>query len=402
MQLSKTYSAPKQRAARASAILRTRNVYIDNSYVRVAYQLKDSKGNTNIDTSGLSVKLTLSTPSTSCNGASPADGCPSISARTTTCGSPSSASGIGLCSVTLSTSWFARNAISTATVTATYSNVAYATAVAATSLHIVGQPPWYSSMDTTLSTDGMYATMPIAPKYAGESFTVHVYARATTYALVTWGIKLYLDTSRLTYVSGSGSSLYNPAVTSVGDGGSVIGAVAVGIKSTTKTSQVLGGAISVFSANLRISSSIATGSQRGAFTFSIDEMINQGSLAWVAGIQGIVLNPSSHISSFPEHLAQLPAQCPELSFTDTAIGDCPAGWACTGSAMVHACEPVSWTCKATGNYLVVNENGAVGSATSDLFLMPEGIAKLRYRQAGGADYPAKLALVEREMEGVEG
>ena len=55
----------------------------------------------------------------------------------------------------------------------------------------------------------------------------------------------------------------------------------VGIKSTTSTSQVTGGAVSVMTATLRISGSTTGGSYRRAVWITVEEMINQGSLAWV-------------------------------------------------------------------------------------------------------------------------
>ena len=68
-------------------------------------------------------------------------------------------------------------------------------------------------------------------------------------------MKLYLNTDLLQYVSGTGATLFNPAVSSVDPSGSPIGVVAVGIKSTTSTSQVQGGAVPILTANLKVKSS---------------------------------------------------------------------------------------------------------------------------------------------------
>ena len=244
--------------------------------------------------------------------------------------------------------------------------------------------------------------MPASPKYAGETFTLSVYARATTYPLVTWGIKISLDTTKLTYVSGAGSALFNPAVMDIPASGSPIGIVAVGIKASTKTYQVQGGAVAVFTATLRINSGIAPGAHRGAVSLFVDEMINQGSLAWRAGLNGIILNPSQHVSLYDQApTSSSPKGCPDLTFGSSTVGSCPVGWQCTGSAMVSACYPKSWTCHATGNYLSVAGNTQTGSATSTLFPLPEGTKAMRYRHAGGADFPSRLLLIDKAMDGAE-
>ena len=364
--------------------------------------MRDVRGNVNVEPSSLQVRATISSPSTSCGGTSPTPGCQTINPYTWSCGHPSVDSGIGLCSATLPTSWFSLNGKAVVSVDVSYGGVTAASHVAETELRVIGKPPWWNSLDTVLSNDGMFATMPASPKYAGETFTLSVYARATTYPLVTWGIKISLDTTKLTYVSGAGSALFNPAVMDIPASGSPIGIVAVGIKASTKTYQVQGGAVAVFTATLRINSGIAPGAHRGAVSLFVDEMINQGSLAWRAGLNGIILNPSQHVSLYDQApTSSSPKGCPDLTFGSSTVGSCPVGWQCTGSAMVSACYPKSWTCHATGNYLSVAGNTQTGSATSTLFPLPEGTKAMRYRHAGGADFPSRLLLIDKAMDGAE-
>ena len=64
--LSRSFSAPLQRAASVTGILRTTHVYVDHRHLRVAYQLRDVRGNSQVLTSGLSVRLTIGVPSTAC------------------------------------------------------------------------------------------------------------------------------------------------------------------------------------------------------------------------------------------------------------------------------------------------------------------------------------------------
>ena len=160
-QLRQTLSAPEQRATRIRAILRTERLYVDSRYVRIAYQVRDAKGNVQVDRSGLSVRVTLGKPTTSCGGSAPlSSGCTTINAYSWTCGLPSSASGIGLCSATLSTAWLRNNGRSTPTLDMRYHSVSYATTTTSPLL-LYGQPPWMSTLSSTLTEDGMYATMPV-------------------------------------------------------------------------------------------------------------------------------------------------------------------------------------------------------------------------------------------------
>ena len=100
---SRSYTAPRQRATSVIGILRTTTLYVDKRYLRVAYQLRDAKGNTQVLTSGLSVRLTIDSPTTSCTGSNPQSGCSNINPYSFNCGGVNSESGIGLCSATTST-----------------------------------------------------------------------------------------------------------------------------------------------------------------------------------------------------------------------------------------------------------------------------------------------------------
>ena len=243
------------------------------------------------------MRLEVGTPNTACNGAAPLTaGCTNVAPSWFNCGAANDFTGIGLCAATLSTSFFANNGRAMLTVSVRYEGVEAASAPVPSPLELHGYPPWHAQMSSLLPQDGMFVAMPFSPKYAGELMTVHVYARATTYALVTWGLTLEIDTSLLTFESGTGSSYFNPAVINTAAGGSPIGVVAVGIKSTTSTAQVTGGAVLVFTANLRIASSASAGVYASALRVHVNEMINQGSLTWVTNQEALVLNAAAHPS----------------------------------------------------------------------------------------------------------
>lgn len=155
-----------------------------------------------------------------------------------------------------------------------------------------------------LQNDGMVATLSASPRYRGEELTVNVYAHAMGYALVTWGLQLSIDTSVLEYVSGAGSPLFNAAIINIDATGSTIGALAVGIKSTTTVSEVTSARISIFNATLRIRTTAPIGPCTDAVRLTVDEMINPGSMAWVAAVPGKVVDytmgEASSLAAVPE------------------------------------------------------------------------------------------------------
>ena len=81
-------------------------------------------------------------------------------------------------------------------------------------------------------------------------------------------------------------------------------------------------------------------------------------------------------------------RCPDWEFDDAPVGGCPAGWGCSGAAMVSA--PRS----GTDNDLQIGGDGAPAVAASNTFALPAGAVAMRYRHSGGADAPSGAAVYD--------
>ena len=171
--VSAAYSAPRQRATSARAILRTPYLYIDNRHLKVAFQLRDTYGNTQVSTSGLVVTLAISTPSTACNGAAPlATGCTSVSPAEASMSSGFDATtGVGKVETTLPTAFFQNNGRSSLVLAVRYQGDATSrfTVDVPTDVALHGKPVWYDSQPSVLTQDGMFAAMPVSPRYAAAN-----------------------------------------------------------------------------------------------------------------------------------------------------------------------------------------------------------------------------------------
>jgi len=391
--LVKDFSVAKRPAVHVNAFLRTSRLYIDERNLRVAYQLRDAAGNVRVEVAQLDVRLTVGVPSTSCNGATPQSGCTMLQPVVLSCELPSNTTGIGVCATTLDASWFDLSGMSSVTVSVFYANVLHVARMLSTELRLQGKPLWWSNKAHVLGANGMFATLPASPRYANETITVQVYARAAaltngTSGLFSWGFRLRINTSVLTYVSGSGSSLFNTAVVDVGSNGSIIGAVAVGTKPSTSIAQVTGGGIEIFTAVFKISSTAGAGVIENVLALHVDDMINRASRVIVTNQPGYVFGRINHGLLY--NVLYNVTGCPDFDFNHATANLCPKGWSCTAGAAVKACQQL-WTCHATGSYFQVSASDA-SSATSSVFTLPNKTSAMRYRHAGGADR-ATLSLI---------
>ena len=129
----------------------------------------------------------MGVPTSACNGESPlASGCTNLNSYSTTCNTWSSSyfnpeTGVGVCDFSLSSSFVHNNGQARLALLTQYTDVTGSdfTTEVASRLHLHGKPLWYDSMSSTLTSDGMYAAMPVSPKYTGDTFSLAVYARAT-------------------------------------------------------------------------------------------------------------------------------------------------------------------------------------------------------------------------------
>eukprot|EP00964_Phaeocystis_antarctica_P015357 scaffold8492_cov71-Phaeocystis_antarctica.AAC.3 len=112
-------------------------------------------------------------------------------------------------------------------------------------------------------------------------------------------------------------------------------------------------------------------------------------------------------SQCPTPSPPLPSPSVVISFdfeTD-AIGTCPHGWTCTGSAAVQSVASLPDGCPiASGitarHVLSIGCDDDTGTATSSIFTLPAGIASLKFKRSGGADAPSGFYVKLEENNAV--
>merc|ERR550532_258864 len=96
-----------------------------------------------------------------------------------------------------------------------------------------------------------------------------------------------------------------------------------------------------------------------------------------------------------------------LDFEDAFVGGCPSGWTCMGLARVcsplvkpktDACNHPDLRGSEGSRYLSMGSDAGTGMAVSPVFLLPEGIDRVRFRRSGGADRGSGL-YVHRRNDG---
>ena len=223
-------------ATSVTAILRTSHLYVEHPNVSVAYQLRDQHGNVRVKTTDLVVSLRVEVPAL--------QNASNVSIFRFGCGLPAHA-GIGQCSGVLDHSLFSSNRLAQVFIDVDTRQAGGAVFTSRTSADVIlhGQPRWWSLdalqiLAANVAMDCMYATLPSSPKYAGEQFIMHVHARATSSALISWGFTIHIDPTVLAFVSGTGATAFNSAIVHVNPAGTTVRAVAVGLKPTTSYSEV--------------------------------------------------------------------------------------------------------------------------------------------------------------------
>ena len=296
------------------------------------------------------IAVILGVPSTSCDGVNPPSGCTTLTQHVGNCSEPSN--GLGTCSTSVPPDWFVINAVSNVTVTVSYGGILSATSEA-TEISLVAAPPWWGSLSNMLASDGVFAVMPLHPKYPGDIFTVPIYARAQQFALISWAIAIHLDTMVVGYVSSVGSSLFTPAVATLT--GSKVSAYAIGIQATTASSSVMGGNVLMLTLTLNVSAVAQMGHHRNVVSIDVEALMNAGSNAWVEDVPGYVFDLYNQPSFYSI------SGCPDLDITVT---DVPSGWTVSGGAVAKRCGYAIWTCGSLECYLQVAANSQSGGSSA--------------------------------------
>ena len=198
-----TVAAPP--AARLSAVAKTPNLYRSQCRLELAYQLQDAEGRLPVRTEGLTLSFSLSMGSLAW-GPSP-------------CGAPSLQSGAGTCAIAACDDkilgWFsaAADTLVLAAVTARDATLARSFSSPALLLTLLRLPPPYTLSPGPGMTVELAA--PDAPRYAGDTLDLTLYADTGGYPLAIWGVQLGFNTSAVAWIPGSfavASALYAPPV----------------------------------------------------------------------------------------------------------------------------------------------------------------------------------------------
>ncbi|KAL1521827.1 hypothetical protein AB1Y20_021478 [Prymnesium parvum] len=219
-----SYQLGRPAADRAVAVIRTPILYEDRNSLRVAYQLHDEAGNTQVLTSGLETELTVSHE----GGALVlvVSGCPLLS----------TSGGVGECEALLSSEWFAVGATASVSLVLRYAGGAAIASLAVGSVTLRRTLP-YGGLDSS----GMYIRMARAPLYPADEFSAHIDAHTgpPEFALQLWRFTLLFDASVVRLKSWSFTTLYDAPIDFFSEAGELI-ALASNLREGVELSAVSG------------------------------------------------------------------------------------------------------------------------------------------------------------------
>ncbi|KAK3278768.1 hypothetical protein CYMTET_13314 [Cymbomonas tetramitiformis] len=204
----------------------------------------------------------------------------SSSTASTTCGNPSSSTGVGQCSYTASDlqSWFADSDTGSATaqVFVQYSSVAAASTDVMTVA--LSQRATYS----VLSAAGMVLAMPMSPRMQGETFSSDLSANTGGYSLTSFLITLAYSHVALEINSYSGDSKYNTPVVENDESSGTFTASVVGLSSSTTVEDVTGSSVSVFQISFRVKSDAVVQTYSEAVSCLVESMVNNAGFTYLS------------------------------------------------------------------------------------------------------------------------
>ena len=267
--LSRAHSVPTEYGQTITAVLRTRNAWVDRVRVRVAYQVTDSHGNVRVaQPSNVVLRITHNTLSQTRDFNCDTSGTQSSGRRY-----------LAHCSCTsLPSAWFEAANAGNARVEVALRDAEDAVDVgiaAVRFLRIHAQPSWWDAelRSTTVgsglsaptgvtSSGGVFVTLPVSPLHAGENFDVYMYANTASLSLSTWRVRLYFSSSTASYVSFTQSAHFNSATSSESAG--EVSWLATGIKPTTTQAQVTGSAIYLLKIRMHVEGAVVAGTYSGS------------------------------------------------------------------------------------------------------------------------------------------
>lgn len=266
---SVTYSISKYPPATIQGIVKTDILYFAQNTLGISYQVRDSKGASQVNTNGLIVSMEITNSKTGVT----------LSAN---CNSPNSQSGLGSCEYAMSgSSWFSEVedipvAIELNANSPLIPGVHYIISPSYSS--VLKKKPSYKSLQST--DKGMVGTLPQYPKLPGSRFSVPVtgYSGGEN-AIVTWVITITYDSAVLAHVNTQTSDLYTAAVESFPDSRTII-LSSTGLANGVDPAQVTGSDILMFTLTWQVVGGAVPSEYSDSFSIYVNSFVNYYSITF--------------------------------------------------------------------------------------------------------------------------
>lgn len=195
--LVSTFTTNKNIVSYLYGILKTNLIYYSRNTIAISYQVRDKYGSSQPSLIDLSIEMNLMITGQN---------------QIIICSSPNLQTGLGLCTGTISLSWFSTTSSVTLTIILVAKQIGMIGGKLTSNIlnAVLVQKMTYNNL---LTHDiGMIMSYDSAPKFQGTKFITTITANTDINALHAWGITITYNKTILTYVSAKTSSLFVPAI----------------------------------------------------------------------------------------------------------------------------------------------------------------------------------------------
>ena len=260
-----------RRAASIRVILKTPVIYKDSPTIALAYQLKDNRGYTQVDLTGITVSLSIKPVQ-------------SNAIAGIMCSLPAVLSGIGSCSYNAPINWFLLN---TDVKVQTNITVAYADnaedTVQSTPLHIT----FYRIHSySPLLLPNMMIQIPTYPQYAGDKVSMQVFGSTFDNDLFSWTMTVYYDSTVLTFSTFISSALFSIATVLPSYGRLLISCS--GLQRGVNIDQTIGASVSIGTLVFNVVGTATTGVHSNVLSAVVNSMESSESNQYVTNADGVI------------------------------------------------------------------------------------------------------------------
>ena len=275
---SVSYATTAQPVASIYALLKTFHLYVGDPTAQVSYQVRDAVGRAQVSTNALSI--TLSATNTI-----------SKAAHLSACGLPVVSSGLGLCDISIPTSWFstANDVSVNLVVSVTSGSIVLAQSdVMLLTLHRV-------AAFSALTSAGMVAVLPQKTYFPGGSFDVVVTANTLEQALSTWQITVSFDSQLVSLTATATASNYVDVVLAESLG--QIKMSTSGLAPGVSYASVTGPNVATVSLTFKVNDNANAGLHSSSLSLFVDQMVNAYSIAFATAVVGQVNSIAGSLST---------------------------------------------------------------------------------------------------------